>query len=107
MHHALMPETDAENRRIAVHLLNDRIGNATFGRVAGTGRDDDVRGGKCANFVQRYLVVAKDAQRRAELAEILNEVVGERIVIVYDHNHSSSSAMRIASANAVALFTHS
>jgi hypothetical protein len=38
-------------------------------------------------LVERDLIVAPHLQFHLQLAEILHEVVGERIVIVYDQNH--------------------
>ena len=107
--------------QLAYHIIR----HPPLCRVTGSGRNDDVRWIQRANFIERNLVIAKHAQRRAEFAEILHEVISERIVIVYDENHfclrrewrvgsgvthilstlhpphyTSSSAIRIASANA-------
>ena len=52
------------------------------------------------DLVGRHLVVAPDDRRRAQLAEVLGQVEGERIVVVDQQNHSPASA--IASACSIA-----
>ena len=65
-------------------------------RTPGSGRDDDAIGRIVGDLVERQLVVAADDRRRAQLAQVLGEVEGERIVVVDQQNHSPASA--IASA---------
>ena len=55
------------------------------------------------DLVERDLVVAADQRRRAELAEVLREVEGERIVVVDEQDHRPSSAMASAWSSARAL----
>ena len=48
-----------------------------------------MRSGRMArDLVERDLVVALDDRRRAQLAEVLGQVQGERIVVVDEQNHS-------------------
>ena len=49
-----------------------------------------MRSGRVAgDRVDRRRVVAHDRDVGAQLAEVLHEVVGERIVVVEDENHSN------------------
>ena len=41
-----------------------------------------------SQFVQRDLVVAEDANVRAKFAEVLDEVVGKGVVVIYQYKHS-------------------
>ena len=76
---------------------------ASFGR-ARAGRDDDFFRPERLDFVERDFVVAKDFHVGAELAQIVIQVVGERIVIVDQQNHrflhcsASSTAFSMARA---------
>jgi hypothetical protein len=54
-----------------------RRNTSILDRFAGTGRDNQMIGLEGDQFVQRDLIVAEDADVRAELAEVLDEVVGE------------------------------
>ena len=58
-------------------------------RGAGAGGNDDVRRRKGLDLVNRHLVVAKHADLafRVHLAQLLNQVVGEGIVIVDQYEH--------------------
>src|SRR5207237_10816981 len=52
--------------------------------------NDNPRGFQPLDFLKRDLVVSKDAQLFAELAEVLHEVVGKRIVVIDNENHNSN-----------------
>ena len=83
----LVAEADAERRdpglREAAHRLQRDAG--LVGR-ARPGRDDDAIGRALEQLVDRRDVVAHDVQLRAQLAEELDEVVGERVVVVDDED---------------------
>src|SRR5207247_2582240 len=86
----LMTETDAEHRRPAAKLTNDAHGDAGLLRPAGTGRDHDAIRSCRSDFVHRYGVVAQHAHVGAELAQVLHEVIRERIVVIDDQYHCGS-----------------
>ena len=75
---ALMPEADSQHRNFARKIFDGFGRNAAvFERFAWTWGDDEVVRFEGDEFVQRDLVVAVDADVRAEFAEVLHEVVGE------------------------------
>src|SRR5579859_1773485 len=84
---ALMSQTNAEERGIAAKSADDFIGEAGFARGTGTGGNENAFGLQFADLVEGNLVVAMDLQIHLHLTEVLDEVIGERIVIVYDQNH--------------------
>src|SRR3989338_8444224 len=55
----------------------------------------------------RDAIVAVHLDLGAQLLKILDEVVGERVVVVDDHDHARASARSMASIRAPALLTHS
>src|SRR5260370_25232215 len=98
---ALVAETDAEDRDLAGKLLDRLVGDARVVRRAGARRDDDaVVAGQLGDG---DLVVAEDGRLDPELAEVLDKVVCERVVVVDDRqlwrgtiDHHNSSAISIA-----------
>ena len=91
--HRLVAEADAEGR----HAL---LGKGARGldrdpglrRRAGTGRDHQSVGPSLEQLGDRRLVVAHNLDLRPELAEVLDEVVGEAVVVVDDEDvHALSS----------------
>ena len=73
---------------------------ASSGRP-GPGRDHDLLRRHRLDLAERHLVVAAHAHVGAQLAEILHEVVGERIVVVDDENHVyRPTALACASSSA-------
>src|SRR6266851_4237597 len=98
---ALVAEADAKDRDLSRQLLDRLVGNAGVVRRAGAGRNDDaVVAGQLGNG---DLVIAEDDRLDPELAEVLDEVVRERVVVVDDRqlwsgtvDHHNSSAISIA-----------
>ena len=84
----LMTEADAENGRFARHALDERHEDAGFLRRAGAGRKQDSFGMERLDLVDGKLVVAANDHLRAEFTEVLNEVVGEGIVVVENEDHA-------------------
>ena len=77
----LVPETHAERRHArAAHELDQ-----LRGRTAGPGGEHEVR--RLERVVQ--LLGPAHVHVRAELGEIVREVVRERVVVVDEKNHSS------------------
>ncbi len=88
----LVPEADAErgDPRLG-EAAHDLERDAGLVRRARAGRDDDAVGRAFEQLVDAGLVVAHDVELRPELAEVLDEVVGERVVVV-DHQHALHGA---------------
>ena len=86
---ALMPEANPQQRHLLPKPADNVIGQPGFARRTWAGRDQNALGIQFANLVEGNLVIAADLQRHLHLAQILDEVVGERIVIIYDQNHAA------------------
>ena len=78
-----MSETDSEDGNFSVEIF-DRIGGdaVVFDGFAWSWGDDEMRRVERDELIHRHLVVAEDANVRAEFAEVLDEVVGEGVVVV-------------------------
>jgi len=66
-----------------------------FVRRARPRRDDDSLRSHRFYFFHRDLIVASDLDLRSELANVLDEVVGERIVVVENENQGTLLRMRL------------
>ena len=84
---ALVAEADAEHRRRGPkrRMTSTEI-PASSGRP-GPGEMTIALGLQRVDLVERDLVVALHQRRRAQLAEVLREVEGERVVVVDEENH--------------------
>src|SRR6185369_5951005 len=82
--HGLVPEAHAQDRQLAGEMADGVDRNARFGRRAGTRRHHQVIWVALRNAFDGDLVIAKHFDLRAELAEVLHQVVGEAVVVV-DH----------------------
>ena len=95
-----MAEAHAEDGDLAVELRDRLIGNSRIVRCAGAGGDDHAV--VTRQVADAHLVVPKHSGLDAKLAEVLDQVVGERVVVVDDREpggrsiHGSSSAISIA-----------
>src|ERR1700692_1684331 len=61
--------------------------NACFLRSAWPGRNHDSVRAHGLNFFERHLVVAANLDLRAQFAQVLDEVISERIVVIEDEDH--------------------
>ena len=86
---ALMAQADAEHRELWSEVADDVVAHAAFPGGARAGGDDNVRGVKGFDLVERHLVVAEHLHgtRGIDFAQLLHQVVGEGIVIVDQHEH--------------------
>src|SRR5579884_2215264 len=102
-----MSEAYAQDRQFSVKVFHNLFGDPCFGRHAGAGRNHDATRLQPIELIDRDLIVAKDAEFFAELTLILNQVVGERVVIVDNGDHSSNlfCARAMARISARLLFT--
>ena len=90
-----MTETDTENRRRLGEREHDVETDAGAVRGAGARRNEDMRGCHDRDLFERDRIVADDSRIRPQLAEVLHEVVGERIVVVDDENHGPEILIRL------------
>ena len=82
-----MPEANAKNRNLPRKALDQRNAHARFLRRARPRRHDDALRFLARNFVECNFVVAMNFERLPQLAEVLRQVVGKRIVVVEQQNH--------------------
>src|SRR5580704_8774886 len=106
MSNALVPQTNAENRRGGAELKNQVIADTGIKRRPRSWRDTDSVRMHLGNLIQSNLVVAFNDEVGSELAKILDQVVGKGIVIVDDQHHMAW-ALSMARNKAIALLTHS
>ena len=88
---ALVPETHSEDGEARAEGLDDFAADAGFGRGAGAGGDDDAFGGECFDFGHGDPVVAHNPEVSSQLAEVLDEVVGEAVVVIEDEDHDGTT----------------
>src|SRR6266480_2537957 len=79
---ALMTKANAQNGNLLTKTQNDFLTNASFARCAGARGNANVLRSYRSDFINRDFIVAFDQHITASLAEILCEVVSERIVVV-------------------------
>jgi len=84
---ALVTEADAKHGHFLPERADDLVRQSRFARRAWSRRHENALRLQRSDLVERDLIVAPHLQFHLQLAEILHEVVGERIVIVYDQNH--------------------
>ena len=83
----LVAEADPQHRRPRLGEGADRLDrDAGLGRRAGAGRDDEAVGAAPEQLVDRGAVVADHLDLRPQLAQVLDQVVGEAVVVVDDED---------------------
>src|SRR5215510_14739855 len=84
----LVTQTNTEYRQLLTEMLKHVDGNAGVVRSSGTRRDDDSIRPQCRfDFGNRYFIVPAYLDALAQFTEILDQVVGERIVVVDNQKH--------------------
>ncbi len=91
---ALMAEADSEDRDDSAHFLNHLATDPGIVGSAGTGRNTDAIRCFLVDFIESDLVIAMHLHFRTQFSEVLDEVVGERIVVVDDKQHGRESTGR-------------
>ena len=86
---ALVAEADAEDRHPPGEAEDHLVGDAGVLRPARARRDEDGVGGEGLDAVEGEGVVAVHDRLGAELPEVLDQVVDERVVVV-DHQHAGA-----------------
>ena len=86
----LVTEAHTECRNAPLEMRKQRAADAGLLRRARTGRDHQVRGAKRLGTgdVDGIITDDFDAQARVDLAETLDEVPGERVIVVNQEEHS-------------------
>jgi hypothetical protein len=69
-------------------MEDGRHGNPRFGGRAGSGGDYQPVRVDRPNSLQVYLVIAKDLDLLSQLAEILHQIIGEGVIIIYHYKHN-------------------
>ena len=82
----LMPQTHTQNRRGSGEVADQFDADAGFVGSTRTGRNDDLLGMHVVNLLDRDLVVAAYFDVRTQLSDVLDQVIGKRIVIVENEN---------------------
>src|SRR5712692_9418732 len=88
----LVSQADAEDRHPAGEAGDELEAHPGLVRRAWTGGDDDVRRLYCLYLLNRNFIISENRDLGAELAQVLHQVVGERIVVVEHHDHRTSFA---------------
>src|SRR5258708_22649884 len=83
----LVSETNTQDRLLAGKVPDQINADARLMRRAWPRRNYDVVRPQRFDFLRCHLVVAPDFHLLSELAQILDQVVGERIVLVEDEDH--------------------
>ena len=83
----LMAEAHTEYRRLTGHVANEGDEDAGFAWGARTGREQNAVRPESLDFLDCQFVVAAHHDLRTQFAQVLNEVVGEGIVVVENEDH--------------------
>ena len=87
----LVSEANTENGKSSGETLDQLNANPRVLGSAGTRGDDDAFRLAARDFVDGNLIVAMDFHLAAQLAEILRQVIGKRIVVVEQQDHDAFS----------------
>src|SRR4051794_35114557 len=100
----LVTKTDAEHGYLACQLLDHRDAYAGLSRGAWPRRDDNSFKVAQPRFdlVNSDLVVTNDFHLYSKFGDELVQVVGKRVVVIYEQNHETASAISIDSASSMA-----
>ena len=82
----LVAEAYSKHRNFTRKVADQIDADACLMRRAGAGRDNDLFRMHGLDLAHRDLVVAANLDVAAQFADVLDEVVGERIVVVEDEN---------------------
>jgi hypothetical protein len=87
----LMSEADSKHRNLAGEVTKQFDADPRFMRSAWPWGDHDAVGVESLDLVNAQLVVAANVDFGAQFAEILHQVVGERVVVVENEDHRNFS----------------
>jgi hypothetical protein len=78
-----MPEADTEHGNFPREVFDGfRRHSSIFDRFSWTGRDNEMIGLEGDQLVQCNLVIAEDLYVRPKLAEVLDKVIGEGVIVI-------------------------
>jgi hypothetical protein len=83
-------EANTQDWNFAREMADQLDADAGFVRGAGAGRDDDSIGLQSFDIIDSELVVAADLDIGTQFAQVLDKVVGKRVVVVEDEDHSGT-----------------
>ena len=101
----LMSKANTQHGNSRSEMTDKLVADAGFVRRSRTRRNADFFWMQLLNFLNGGAIIPADDQFRAEFAEILNQIVGERVVVIQNQNHTICSARSIARKVAMALLT--
>src|SRR4051812_43122400 len=88
----LVAKADAQQGNFAGQALDQPEADSCLARRAGPGGDNNPLRRHARHLIDRQGIVAEHAAPRAELAEVLHQVVGEGVVVVDHEEHAASFA---------------
>jgi len=89
----LVSEANAQQWRLARKMADQLDADARVLRCARSRRNYDAFGMHYLNFVDGHFVIAANFDLCAQLTQVLDEVISERIVVIEDEDHSSIVAV--------------
>src|SRR5205823_2208792 len=93
---ALVTEANAEQRNVRSEFTNDMATDSSGARPTRAGRNANAFRNQLSNVSWTDLIVAFHQNFGAELTENLREIVGERIVIIDQEQHSVVASVSAA-----------
>src|SRR4051812_15598558 len=96
----LMAEAHAEERHAARERRDQLERDAGIAGGARTRREHDVGRRERRDFVDGNLIVPEHPHLRPELAQVLRQVVSERVVVVDQRNHAASASFSLEASSA-------
>lgn len=101
----LMPQTDSEDGNLSSHLQDGLHGETCLFGSAGSWRDDEKFGLFFFKGLKIDQVVSIDLANLTQFTKVLNQVIGEGIIVIDQKDHRSPSpASSMALKTARALF---
>src|ERR1051326_4106519 len=91
----LMAKADTENRNRFIKMTYNVFGDSGIRRRAGARRNNNTSRFQAVDFVQSDLIIPEYARFLAEFAQVLHQVISERIVIIDNENHIFPGARSI------------
>ena len=85
-----MPEAHAQDRRRLAETSNHGHRDAGLLGPSRSGRNHNVVGLGRGHRVERHRIVAHHLDHGTEFAKVLDQVVGERVVVVDDDDHMAT-----------------
>ena len=89
----LVPEADPQDWNFSGKVADEVERDAGFVRRAWSGGQDDLTWNHVFDLIDRDLIVTTDTHFLSSLANVLDEVEGERVVVVENENHESASEL--------------